>query len=148
MKRIFFIVQLVLLLVVVSCVEPIAGLQNPFVKPVEEGMPVKVTFGITTTDVQTKALAERPDIRSLHVFLFNAQGVLLAAEKAEYTPIPANAPNSGNGPQNAQPWSVNLPMGTAERHLHFGGFLPVRRRKNRPSSNRKPSAPCRNGHAD
>ena len=119
MKRIFFIVQLVLLLVVVSCVEPIAGLQNPFVKPVEEGMPVKVTFGITTTDVQTKALAERPDIRSLHVFLFNAQGVLLAAEKAEYTPIPANAPNSGNGPQNAQPWSVNLPMGTAERHLHF-----------------------------
>ncbi len=119
MKRIFFIVQLVLLLIVASCVEPIARLQNPFVKPVEEGMPVRVTFGVTTTDVQTKVLAERPDIRSLHVFLFNAQGVLLAAEKAKYTPIPNNAPNSGNGPQNAQPWSVNLPMGTAERHLHF-----------------------------
>lgn len=122
MKKNFHSFILLLLLGLTACVEPLQpNVPMPEVQEDFEGAPVRLNFAVAGGGVATKALGDTPDIQTLHVFLFNPYGALIAAEKAE---LKGKVKVNGSGDNhvdypNAQAWTVNLPMGTAERHLHF-----------------------------
>ena len=104
------------MLLAASCVEPLGYdvlKEQAEADQAFEGKPVTITFGVGSNDPATKALTELPDIRSMHVFMFNAEGILVDAERATFDPVTAN------GESNKKRWTVHLAMGTAERHLHF-----------------------------
>ena len=122
MRRTSLLLSLVLLLVT-ACVEPLVPV-TPVEKPVpvQDGALVKLTFGVSTGDdgVETKALAEKPTINSLHLFLFNEEGLLLAAVPATYVGVTENGLGSTEETYpNPKLWSAELPMGTDERRVHF-----------------------------
>lgn len=117
MKKIFNIFfAIVFLLGAVSCVNPIepnlrdlAGNQQ-----IAENAKVTLYFG-TTAEVATKAsMAEEPGIESIHVLVFNKEGILVETAKAsKFVPVVTN------GAAGVQPWAVTLTMAGEERRLHF-----------------------------
>ena len=122
MKRIFSIaITIALLLGAASCTE----LLDPSLRQAEQQVPenaqVTLYFGIPG-EVATKADAAMdslPKINSIHVFVFNKEGILVETAEAE---------NFGkvttNGPNGAKWWSVVLTMSGSERRLHFIANLP------------------------
>lgn len=120
MKKIFNIFfAIVFLLGAVSCVNPIepnlrdlAGNQQ-----IAENAKVTLYFG-TTAYVATKAsMAAEPGvdgIESIHVLVFNKEGILVETAKAsKFVPVVTN------GAAGVQPWAVTLTMAGEERRLHF-----------------------------
>ncbi|MBQ5935071.1 MAG: hypothetical protein IJL68_03580 [Bacteroidales bacterium] len=120
MKKIFNIFfAIVFLLGAVSCVNPIepnlrdlAGNQQ-----IAENAKVTLYFG-TSAEVATKAsMAAEPGedgIESIHVLVFNKEGILVEAAKAsKFVPVVTN------GAAGVQPWAVTLTMAGEERRLHF-----------------------------
>ena len=129
MKKIFSIVfSIALLLGAVSCTD----LLDPSLRQTGQQVPddAKVTlYFATPADVVTKApgdMASDPDITSIHVFVFNKDGILV--ETAEAKNAETGAATFGkvtqNGPDNAKHWSVILTMSGSERRLHFIANLP------------------------
>lgn len=118
MKKIYPIIcSIVLLLGSVSCTE----LLNPGLRERGQQIPdnAKVTlyFG-TSAEVATKAsMAAEPGedgIESIHVLVFNKEGILVETAKAiQFVPVETN------GAAGVQPWAVTLTMAGEERRLHF-----------------------------
>ena len=114
MKKVVTYIVLSVLLVMgaASCVEPLPEWQEPVPEIADDAL-VTLTFG-APAEVSTKALGEKPqNLESMHVFLFNKDGMLLVAKPARFVSV------TDNGRENKSHWSVDLPMGTAERRIHF-----------------------------
>ena len=119
-KSINIVLFVALLLGFVSCTD----LLDPNLRRAESDIAddalVTLTFGIPD-EVGTKALGPKPNITSMHVFAFNADGSsLVRAAKATIGGVTANY----DGPENEEGvrisyWSVELPMSNAQRRLHF-----------------------------
>lgn len=120
MKRLFYIILSVVLFVgATSCTE----LLDPSVREIAQQIPndAKVTlyFG-TPAEVETKAeMASDPTIESIHVFVFNKEGILVETAEAD-----AFGKVTSNGPDGAKHWKVTLTMAGEERRLHFIANLP------------------------
>lgn len=116
MKKIFhFILIAAILCGATACTDLLdPNLRNGGKQLVSEESLVTLTFGVPD-QVSTKALGEKPTaITSMHVFLFNENGILLAAKPAkDFGSV------SDNGANHRSFWSVDLPMGTAERRFHL-----------------------------
>lgn len=113
MKKILYI--LLFLIFGFSCTRP--ELEDTIVPDNNsEGNKVIVDFSITIPkgDVDTKGLAENPDINSLHIAVFDAAGFLL-----EYKP--ATAGDSGFATENATnyQYTVELTPTTERTIVHF-----------------------------
>lgn len=127
MKRIFSIaITIALLLGAASCTE----LLDPSLRQAEQQVPenAKVTlyFGIPG-EVATKADAAMdslPKINSIHVFVFNKEGILVETAEAKNENGNTFGPVTTNGPDGAKWWSVILTMSGSERRLHFIANLP------------------------
>lgn len=74
---------------------------------------VSLTFGVPA-EPSTKAFGVNPTISSMHIFLFDEAGLLLAAKSAT-----AFGAVTENGSAHTSYWTVDLPMGAGERRLHF-----------------------------
>lgn len=83
---------------------------------IPENAQVLVTFGVPT-EVKTKALEEKPVITSMHVFVFDHDGLLVEAKKAICGKVTENSSSLDN--LHVQYWSVLLSMSGELRRLHF-----------------------------
>lgn len=129
MKRLYIAITIALLLGAASCTELLDPALRESVQQVPEGAKVTLYFG-TPVEVTTKAadapMAVDPTIKSIHVFVFNKEGILV--ETAEARNAETGQPTFGavttNGPGGAKHWSVILTMSGSERRLHFIANLP------------------------
>ena len=120
MKNIINIfLSVTLLLGTISCTD----LLDPKLKPAEAHVAddalVTVTFGVPD-EIGTKALGLTPNITTMHVFVFNADGSsLVRAAKATSGAVTANYDGDDAVDGVISYWSVELPMSNAQRRLHF-----------------------------
>ena len=127
MKRIFSIaITIALLLGAASCTELLDPVLRQTKQQVPENAKVTLYFGIPE-EVTTKAEAAMdslPKINSIHVFVFNKEGVLVETAEAKNENGNTFGPVTTNGPDGANYWSVILTMSGSERRLHFIANLP------------------------
>ena len=119
MKKIFNVAfTLAFVLVAVSCAELLnPNFRNETNQQIAENAKVTLYFG-TSAEVATKAsMAAEPGeggIESIHVLVFNKEGILVETAKAsKFVPVVTN------GASGVQPWAVTLTMAGEERRLHF-----------------------------
>lgn len=119
MKRIIAICCAVLL--ATACVEPILPYTGPVVNKPEDGTPVTLTFSLPPVTKGT--MAHDPEIKTLHVAVFNQAGVLKQYEQATLDQ-PAGAVLTGEHANNPT-YSVTVNMSATKRILHFIADSPV-----------------------
>ena len=109
-KAIYILTALSLL----SCAKEMSPEQAPDMD--YEGREVTVYFGLETSDPQTKALSEQPDIRTLHVAVFGSSGYLKEYKLAR----PVNSTYvSQEGVANKQGFEVDLSITSSRVRLHI-----------------------------
>ena len=109
-KAIYILTALSLL----SCAKEMLPEQAPDMD--YEGREVTVYFGLETSDPQTKALSEQPDIRTLHVAVFGSSGYLKEYKLAR----PVNSTYvSQEGVANKQGFEVDLSITSSRVRLHI-----------------------------
>ena len=121
MKKISnLLLSIILLWGAASCTDLLdPSLRNGGVQQIPEDAKVTLYFG-TPAELSTKAdMASEPTIESMHVFVFNKEGLLVeTAEADKFGKV------TDNGPAHSQHWSVTLTMAGEERRLHFIANLP------------------------
>ena len=120
MKKYFYIICLALF--AAACVDPLEKSVAPFANDAEDGPKVAIEFSLPP--VTKGSMAHDPTIDSIHVAVFNQNGVLKQYEKAVLT----NKNNLQNGDNTADGnpvYTVNINMSTQPRILHFIADSPV-----------------------
>lgn len=118
MKKYFF--SICLLLLAAACVEPLDKNFVPAVEDSEEGP--KVTLSFTLPPATKGTMTHNPTIETIHVAVFNQNGVLRQYEQATLT----HPENLTNGSTSADPvYTVDVNMSSKPRILHFIADSPV-----------------------
>lgn len=83
---------------------------------IPENAAVTLGFGVPTGLATKAGMAGSPSIESMHVLVFDAEGTLLHAKKAEAGAV--------NRPEQISWWKVEVMMAAEKRRIHFIANLP------------------------
>ncbi len=123
MKKIFYIFPIALLGLAACSKVGVNDLQPVLEDEMEaDGPKVELTFSVPGT-IRTKAMADKPDIQTMHVAVFTAAGKL-----KEFVPATLTSTeliNTDEGQEARDTYTVTLTMAKTKRTLHFIANSPV-----------------------